>query len=144
MEWPHGCLHTWVLPQPPVPPALLAGVLAGHKVVPVGCLRIPALAGDARHGDVHSASVAFAFAPVAAGGDIDGSRAFLCLYGRERWGEGGTEDTRTRDDARALTADADAAELALQRWVSGVAPGPLRAVRVAAVVVIQTLLRVPG
>lgn len=48
-------------------------------MVLVGHLGIPALAGDSRHSDIHSAPVAFTFAPEAASGDIVGPWLFLCL-----------------------------------------------------------------
>lgn len=76
----------WVLPTttlpgriPPTP--LLARVLFRCKVVLVGGLGVPALAGDPRHGDIHPAPVAFALAPEAASGEVEGPRAFLCLRG---------------------------------------------------------------
>jgi len=85
---PMGAAHRRPPQAHPLAP-LLARVLLGHEMVLVGGLGIPALAGDPGHGDVHPASVAFALALEAAGGDIEGSRTFLCLRGQSGAGRRG-------------------------------------------------------
>lgn len=119
-------------------------------MVLMGLLGVPALAENPGHGDIHMATVAFTLAPEAAIGDVDNPWTFFCLCGQR---EG--QSSRVRVAPRTLrsscagcwwglTAYADATVFALPPRVGGVAPGPLGAVRVAAVVVIQPLVRVPG